>query len=195
MKTNRALLLFCISAVIVVAPLAAAGSAGRPSSAHDWQNNLWMIGYARQSLLSGHWFPDVYTVASHVGVPQPIFYGPRLYPLLALLSLPLGPQWAVRAACLIVWVAAVLAGIPVVAPRRRRSDPRFSGSRADELGGLSADQPVQPRRLGGIFRDRTVPVRAVRRRLGAAVTAPRPVRIAGGAAGGAGAGSARTDRA
>ena len=69
----------------------------------DWQNNLWMIGYARQSLLAGHGFPDVYIVASHVGVPQPIFYGPRLYPLLALLSLPLGPQWAVRAACLIVW--------------------------------------------------------------------------------------------
>lgn len=102
MKTNRALLLFCISAVIVVAPLALLAVPGAIFSP-DWQNNLWMIGYARQSLLSGHWFPDVYTVASHVGVPQPIFYGPRLYPLLALLSLPLGPQWAVRAACLIVW--------------------------------------------------------------------------------------------
>jgi hypothetical protein len=101
MKTNRALLLSGISAVIVIAPLALLAV---PSAifSPDWQN-LWMIGYARQSLLGGHGFPDVYVVASHVGVPQPIFYGPRLYPLLAMLSLPMGSQWAVRAACLIVW--------------------------------------------------------------------------------------------
>jgi hypothetical protein len=94
--------LWVVAAAIVAAPLALLadvnGVFGR-----DWNNNLWMISYGAGHLISQGQFPDVYNVAQHVGVPQPIFYGPVLYPCLSLLSEPLGADLAIRAACLGLW--------------------------------------------------------------------------------------------
>jgi len=102
MKSISAIGFIALCSAIVIAPMALL-AAPRATFGDDWNNNLWMIGYARRSLLARHWFPDEYIETSNVGVPQPIFYGPRLYPLLALLAVPLGPQAALRGACLILW--------------------------------------------------------------------------------------------
>jgi hypothetical protein len=69
----------------------------------DWLNNLWMIAYRRAFFAANFSFPRVFNVFDHVGIPQPIFYGPLLYPLLAILSEPLGAPTAVRLACLGLW--------------------------------------------------------------------------------------------
>jgi|GEM_PF-1411019 len=68
----------------------------------DWENNLWMIEYARVYFLTHGGFPATYDVVQHVGITQPIFYGPLLYPCLAVLSLPWSASIGVRIACSIV---------------------------------------------------------------------------------------------
>lgn len=74
----------------------------------DWTNNLWMIAYLRAFFLGHFYFPATYNVASRVGITQPIFYGPLLYPCLALLSLPAGPAVGVRIACAAIWTLQFL---------------------------------------------------------------------------------------
>jgi hypothetical protein len=46
----------------------------------DWNNSVWMVSYARAAFTDHLRFPAVYNVSDRVGIPQPIFYGPLLYP-------------------------------------------------------------------------------------------------------------------
>jgi hypothetical protein len=69
----------------------------------DWNNNLWMVSYARAAFTDHLRFPAVYNVSDRVGIPQPIFYGPLLYPCLAMLSVPFGADVGIRLACIGLW--------------------------------------------------------------------------------------------
>jgi hypothetical protein len=92
-----------LMAVIVLAPLSLLLIFPAATFQRDWTNNLWMIAYMRDYLLVHGVLPDTFNVAAHVGIAQPIFYGPLLYPCLAVLSVPLGASVGLRVACVIVW--------------------------------------------------------------------------------------------
>jgi hypothetical protein len=94
--------LWLVGAVIVAAPLAMLFDLNAVFG-RDWNNNLWMISYSREYLSAHGQFPDEFNVALHVGVPLPVFYGPLLYPILTLLSVPLGAGLALRVACFGLW--------------------------------------------------------------------------------------------
>jgi len=100
---RKSVLFLAAAAAIVIAPMSLLLIFPRAASSMDWQNNLWMIGYDRVYFSTHDAFPPVYNVAGYVGIPQPIFYGPLLYPWLAILSEPFGEGVAVRAACLGLW--------------------------------------------------------------------------------------------
>jgi hypothetical protein len=91
-----------LAAAIIAAPLALL-AVPHATFSLDWTNNLWMADYAR-AYFNSHWqMPATYDVMNHVGIPQPIFYGPLLYPWLGLMSEPFGVVAGVRLACLVVW--------------------------------------------------------------------------------------------
>ena len=88
--------------LIVAAPMALL-AVPHATFDRDWTNNLWMDDYTRVYFIH-HWrFPATYDVAGNVGIPQPMFYGPLLYPLLALISEPFGVVIGVRLACALLW--------------------------------------------------------------------------------------------
>ncbi|MGA2232671.1 MAG: hypothetical protein ABSH22_17370 [Tepidisphaeraceae bacterium] len=101
--SKSAICILAAAAAIIAAPLAPLLIFPSATFNLDWTNNLWMVAYLRAFFTSHGYFPHTYNVALHVGIPQPIFYGPFLYPCLALFSLPAGAAIGVRVACIAVW--------------------------------------------------------------------------------------------
>jgi hypothetical protein len=103
-KTGERMARRFAAGIIIALPLLALADP-RIGLGLDWPNHLWMIDYARAYFAHHLSFPAAYNIAGHVGVPQPIFYAPLLYPLLAILSLPLGTEITVRAVCVLLCIS------------------------------------------------------------------------------------------
>ncbi|MBI5689425.1 MAG: hypothetical protein HZC55_04955 [Verrucomicrobia bacterium] len=65
---------------------------------YDWHNHQWMVGYVGEFLRAQGRLPEVLHTPAAVGMPQPIFYGFLLYPILGGLSAVTGAALALRLA-------------------------------------------------------------------------------------------------
>jgi hypothetical protein len=63
---------------------------------YDWHNHQWLVGYFGEYVRVHLAFPETLGAAGAVGMPQPVFYGFLLYPLLGLLAAAVGASWAIR---------------------------------------------------------------------------------------------------
>lgn len=63
---------------------------------YDWHNHQWLVGYFGEYLRTQGGPPGALNVAGAVGMPQPVFYGFLLYPLLGVVSALLGAGLALR---------------------------------------------------------------------------------------------------
>lgn len=90
----------------------------------DWTHHLWIVGYFGEYFRQHGDFPSVINLGAAAGTPLPIFYGCQFYPLVGLLSAPLGSALALRIAIAGVIVAeySVLVG----ATRRVFKDTRLA---------------------------------------------------------------------
>ncbi|MGI2035361.1 hypothetical protein ACRQ1B_23530 [Rhizobium panacihumi] len=79
------------------------------SFAIDWTNHVWIIGYYTQYLAQNGWFPNTMDIIQNFGEPMPIFYGVFFYPIMSLIALLTGAEYAVR------FTAAALFILPAVA--------------------------------------------------------------------------------
>ena len=93
------------TALVLLFPLCLLFYGSTTGFTSDWYNSIWMMGYQKYSYLYHGIFSDVYNTCDLVGNPQAVFYGHLFYPLMGLLSIPVGPhialRWAVIAVCLL----------------------------------------------------------------------------------------------
>jgi hypothetical protein len=81
-----------------------------PSTSYyiDWANHEWAIGYYGEYFRQ-HWtMPFAYNTPQLVGMPDPVFYGTLLYPLLGLAGSVVAPGVVMRLAAVAVWLAQYL---------------------------------------------------------------------------------------
>ena len=68
----------------------------------DWASHVWLTSYFGEYFRHHFSFPEVLNTNQLSGMPQPIFYGFLLYPMLGLISAITGADIAVRIAVLVV---------------------------------------------------------------------------------------------
>lgn len=93
MAGRVAWVLLCVVVILVPAALLARLDA---CFGYDWENHQWFVGYFGEYWRQHHRMPEVMNSASVVGMPQPVFYGYALYPMLGLLSSWTGAAIALR---------------------------------------------------------------------------------------------------
>ena len=96
-------LAWAAAVVVVAAPMSLLLAYPKAGFFEDWYNHLWMVAYHREFFARHLSFPSTYNVDAYIGLSQPIFYGPVLYPILGLLSQPAGANVGVRVACVAAW--------------------------------------------------------------------------------------------
>jgi hypothetical protein len=69
----------------------------------DWLNNVWMVSHTAAHLRQHGSFPPCFNTEELGGLPQPVFYGYLVYPLLGAAAVCLGAPATVRLAILAVW--------------------------------------------------------------------------------------------
>jgi hypothetical protein len=69
----------------------------------DWYNNMWMGGYMSHFFKAHGSFPYVLNAKEFVGIAFPYFYGHMLYPLMGFSGVLFGPNWGLRALCIMVF--------------------------------------------------------------------------------------------
>jgi len=82
----------------------------------DWPVHLWIIDYHRQYFREHGDLPTVVNTLQSIGMPQPVFYGCQLYPLLGVVSAVLGTPLALRLA--LATMLAIQFGAALGAGRR-----------------------------------------------------------------------------
>ncbi|MBM3852228.1 MAG: hypothetical protein FJ399_03640, partial [Verrucomicrobia bacterium] len=75
---------------------------------YDWHNHQWLVGYFGEYVRAHLAFPETLSAAGAVGMPQPVFYGFLLYPLLGLMAAAVGAGWAIRLGVVLALAAEFL---------------------------------------------------------------------------------------
>src|SRR5687767_7505341 len=71
---------WAVSAVILLAPVLPLLLPTHRINILDWHNVMWTVGYAETYVSQHGFFPAALNTDRVCGQPQPVFYGPLLYP-------------------------------------------------------------------------------------------------------------------